>query len=96
MNYINIKLNTIILDQVRYEHPQIGPSLYLSILQLMVKSPDFKLNLNDTNIGLLSEMVKLDKEKMMEMIEFWVNELEIFDPYLFNHENVLYSTEVET
>lgn len=84
--------NTNLLEQLRFEHNQIGISLYLTVLEMIIKEPNLKLKLSDMNLEILSNKLKMDEEKMYNFLKHWTeeNDLNLFDKNEFEN-GYLYS-----
>ena len=94
IDYIPISIQSNIMDQLRFEFNHLGPSLYIVVAEMLIKSENLKLQLNDCNIGIIAEKLRLDEQKVIEILTSLVNETEIFNFECFE-QKILYCPELE-
>jgi hypothetical protein len=94
IDYIPISIQSNMMDQLRFEFNHLGPSLYIIVAEMLIKSDNLKLPLNDCNVGIIAEKLRLDEQKVMEILKDLTSETEIFDFELFE-QNILFCPELE-
>ena len=74
LGLIVIPTNTVLLKKLTYEFNHVGYGIYFQFLRLVGVTDDFKLILNDTNIGIMAESLRISTEQLDEMIAGAVKE----------------------